>query len=116
DLKAFVARFRELCPQAPLLLEILTGSPPRVLPYLEPEYWTAFPNLPAADFARFVALAKGGHPFTGSMMISSGAKQPAEYEAALKQQQRVDLERSLEYARQTLDVGANWRKADANEG
>jgi hypothetical protein len=28
---------------------------------------------------------------------------------ALKEQQRVDLERSFEYARKTLNVGLNWR-------
>ena len=53
DFKAFVSRFRELCPQAPLLLEILTGSPPQVLPYLEPDYWQAFPDMPAADLRGF---------------------------------------------------------------
>jgi sugar phosphate isomerase/epimerase len=109
DYKAFVARFRELCPQAPLLMEIITGSSPRVLPYLEPDYWKAFPDMPAADFARFLALAKNGQPFAGSMMIGYGVKQPPEYQAALKQQKRVDLERSLEFAKKTLDVGVNWR-------
>ena len=28
---------------------------------------------------------------------------------ALKEQQRIDLERSLEYARKKLNVGINWR-------
>ena len=28
---------------------------------------------------------------------------------ALKEQQRVDLERSFEYCRKKLDVGVNWR-------
>jgi len=28
---------------------------------------------------------------------------------ALKEQQRLDLERSLEYARKKLNVGVNWR-------
>jgi len=30
-------------------------------------------------------------------------------EAALKEQQRVDLERSLEYAKKKLGVGLRWR-------
>jgi hypothetical protein len=30
-------------------------------------------------------------------------------EAALKDQQRVDLERSLEYAKKKLGVGVRWR-------
>jgi len=28
---------------------------------------------------------------------------------ALKEQQRIDLERSFEYARKKLNVGVNWR-------
>jgi len=112
DFQAFVARFRELCPQAPLLLEIITGSPPHVLAYLEPGYWKAFPDMPAADFARFLALAKKGRPFAGTMLVTPGENQPSEYQAALKHQKRVDLERSIAYAKRTLDVGVNWRRRD----
>ena len=60
---------------------------------------------------RFVDLAKHGHPFMGVMVIedSANAKKLPEYQAALKEQQRVDLERSLDYARQALGVGIKWR-------
>ena len=109
DFPRLMARFRELCPRAPFQLEILTGSPPRVLPYLETDFWKAFPAMPAAEFARFLALAKNGHPLMSGMMIAQPGKQPPEYEAALKLQQRVDLERSLEYAKKTLNAGVRWR-------
>ena len=109
DFPAFVERYRELCPKAPFQLEIITGSPAQVLPYLEPDFWSAFPDTLAADFARFVALAKKGRPFMGSMMIGGRGKQPPEYEAALKEQQRVDLERSLEYCKKSLGIGIRWR-------
>jgi sugar phosphate isomerase/epimerase len=109
DMKQFARRFRELCPSAPFLLEIITGRPPQVHPYLEPEFWKRFPDTPATEFARFVALAKRGQPFAGRMVIGGGASQPPEYAAALKAQQRYDLERSLEYAKKTLDVGIAWR-------
>lgn len=106
DFAKFIARYRELCPKASMQLEIITGRPPRIVPYLEPAFWKAFPNASAGEFARFVALAKAGHPFTGYMVVEDGAKNPpAEFKAALRQQQRVDLERSLEYARKTLGVG-----------
>ena len=36
-------------------------------------------------------------------------KQPPEYRAALKEQQHVDLERSVEYAKKTLGLGIRWR-------
>jgi hypothetical protein len=93
-------------------LEIITGRPPSVIPYLEPDFWKAFPKKSAADFARFVSLVKRGHPFEKYMVIADGLKPaPPEYAAALKEQQRLDLERSLEYAKKTLGVGVRWRAA-----
>lgn len=110
DFAAFVARYRELCPQAGMQLEVITGRPPRVLPYLEPSFWKAFPHADAREFSRFVALAKKGHPFTGAMIIADvPGQQPPEYQAALKEQQRRDLERSFEYAKKQLGVGIRWR-------
>ena len=93
---------RKVCPRAAMQFEIITGRPPQVLPYLEPDFWRAFPKLPAADFARFLALAKRGHPYGGRMMIGGAGPQPPEFEAALREQQRIDLERSVEYARKML--------------
>ena len=110
DFKAFVARYRDLCPRASIQLEVITGRPPRVVPYLEPEFWKAFPKANAAEFARFVGLARAGHPFGGFMVIEDGAKDsPKEFKDALREQQRVDLERSLAYAKTGLDVGVRWR-------
>ena len=110
DFQRFVARYRELCPKAAVQLEIITGRPPRVLPYLEPDFWKAFPKANAAEFARFIALAKNGHPFMGTMIIADAPGQhPPEFRAALKEQQRIDLERSLDYAKKTLNLGIRWR-------
>jgi sugar phosphate isomerase/epimerase len=110
DFAKFFARYRQLCPQAAVQLEIITGRPPRVLPYLEPDFWKVYPKTPASEFARFAALAKHGHPFSGFMVIEDGIKNPPpEYPAALRAQQRLDLERSLDYAKKTLGLGVNWR-------
>jgi 3-oxoisoapionate decarboxylase len=110
DLKALVARFRQVCwPGTAIHLEIITGRPPQVLPYFEPEFWKPFPKLVAADFARFVALAKKGHPFMGTMVIPGPGQQPPEIQAALKLQQKVDLERSLAYAKRELGLGVRGR-------
>lgn len=105
DFRKYFQRFAELCPQAPAQLEIITGRPPQVLPFLEPDFWKAFPGKPAADFSRFLALVRNGRPFMGPMMIAGPGKQPPEYQAALKQQQRMDLERSIDYAKKTLGLG-----------
>ena len=110
DFHKFVARYRELCPKASMQLEVITGRPPRTLPYLEAGFWKEFPKSDASEFARFVALAKNGHPFTGFMVVEDGVKEPLpEFKAALREQQRVDLERSLEYAKKSLGVGIRWR-------
>jgi 3-oxoisoapionate decarboxylase len=110
DLPRFVEQFRKLCPKAAMQLEIITGRPPRLLPYLEADFWKAFPKMPAWEFARFVSLAKSGRPFMGAMVIEDvPGNKPAVMQEALKEQQRFDLERSFEYAKKKLNVGVAWR-------
>ena len=109
DFKRFMESYKKLCPQASMQLEIITGRKPEVLPYLEPDFWRAFPKTPATEFARFVALAKSGRPFMGNMIIANNGKNPPAIEAALADQQRTDLERSLEYAKKVLGAGIRWR-------
>ena len=111
DFVKFVAEFRRLCPHSTMQLEVITGRPPTVLPYLEADFWKAFSKTPAWEFARFVALAKSGHPYMGEMVIEDiPGKHPQVMADALKEQQRIDLERSLEYAKKKLNVGVNWRQ------
>lgn len=92
-------------------LEIITGRPPQILSYYEKDWWTRFSKMPARDFARFEEMAKKGHPYMGSMVIedSPGAK-PAEYTAALKEQQRYDLARSISWAQKEHGIGLNWKR------
>jgi sugar phosphate isomerase/epimerase len=109
DFVRFAGLFHQLCPKAAMQLEIITGRPPEVLPYLEPDFWKAFRQTPAWEFARFVALAKSGRPFLGNMVIGQWSDNSPILEAALKEQQRTDLERSLDYAKTKLGVGIRWR-------
>lgn len=102
DFKKFVQRYREVCPNAAMQLEVITGRPPALLRCYEPEFWKAFPKANAAEFARFVSLAKNGKPYLGPMMIGGTGKQPVAFDAALKEQQMIDLERSLAYAKSIL--------------
>jgi sugar phosphate isomerase/epimerase len=98
--------FLRFCPGIPLQLEIITGRKPQMLPYLDAEFWRIFPDMAAADLARFIALAKRGHPFEGFMVMTDSMENPpAEYVAALKEQQRKDLERSVVYAHEKLGLG-----------
>lgn len=101
DMVALAGRFRELCPTAPFHLEIITGRPPQVIPIRDPAFWKTDPETPASSLARFERLVRTGHPFMGSMLIPvPGA--PKEFEAAVKEQERVDLERSLAFAKKAL--------------
>jgi len=57
-------------------------------------------------------LAKSGkQPFMGAMVVEDvrGEKPAPIMAEALKAQQRIDLERSFEYARKKMNVGVNWR-------
>lgn len=107
DLKAIMARYKDLCPNASFHLEIITGRPPVVLPYLEQGFWKTYQGMPASVFASFVALAKSGHPFSGRMVIedAEGEQSAPEFQSALVYQQRYDLERSFRYAQQVLGLG-----------
>lgn len=106
DFNQYFDKFKQLCPNASVHLEILTGTPPSVLPYLEPDYWKVYPKARASDFARFVALAKHGHPYMGTGLITvRGQAVPPSYAAARKDQQQVDLERSFDYCKKVLKLG-----------
>jgi len=42
--------------------------------------------------------------------VAGTGKLPAAYDAAITEQQRVDLERSFDYAKKTLGVGIRWKQ------
>ena len=103
---AWAERFAALCPNVPFTLEIITGRPPRVLNYLEEEYWEAFPEARASEFARFERLVRQGGSFMGHMVTVDGMDDlPPEYRDAWVAQQRFDLERSVVYCREVLGIG-----------
>lgn len=91
DLKQYFARFAELCPQVAVNIETISGFAVE-FPYLEPSFWEAFPEKRAADFARFVALAK------------RGAAIP-QFDGNNRDRQQAELENSLRYCREVLGLG-----------
>jgi sugar phosphate isomerase/epimerase len=111
DFRRFVARMREVCPPVYVYIKPITGRPPQVLPYLDPSFWNAYPHAKASDLAEFLMLAKKGHPYEGTMVIEDtpGKPTPPELADAMKYQQRADMERSVAYAKKTLDLGVRWR-------
>jgi hypothetical protein len=110
DWPRFTELYQKLCPGAALLIENITGRPPRVVPYFEPKFWEPFENVRGSDFATYVALARRGRPLMSSMIVADvPGEQPPEYREALRQQQKRDLEKGLEFCKTTLGAGVNCR-------
>ncbi|MDX2152603.1 MAG: sugar phosphate isomerase/epimerase [Bryobacteraceae bacterium] len=101
----YAEMYRRVCSHVPVQLEIITGRAPEVIPYLEAEYWKMYPKAGAADFARFVTLVENGKPYLGPMLVTGPGQQPPEFAAAMREQQRLDFERSVKYAREHLKLG-----------
>jgi len=99
DWPAYAQRFAELCPNTPFTVEIISGLA-RPFPYLKPEYWKPYPKARAADFARFLALAKRGHPLEPFKAPEGSDGIPVE-----QQFQKAQLERALTYLREKIGLG-----------
>ncbi|MDW8354301.1 MAG: TIM barrel protein [Bryobacterales bacterium] len=90
----YIRDYLRLCPGRALTLEIIV-TPPRVFPYLEPAFWDGYRNVPAWEFARFLRLVEAGKPLEGPPPPSKGE---------IAQREREDLEASLRWVRQFLEL------------
>lgn len=99
DLKKYFARFHELCPGVPVHIETISGFA-KPFPYLKADFWKPYATIPAPDFAKFVALAKKGKPFTT-------VKNPEGKDRTETNQlsQKAEIERSIKYCQQVLGLG-----------
>jgi 3-oxoisoapionate decarboxylase len=111
DLKEIARILDEECPNdVAVCLETITGIPPRVVPFLEPEsdFWKMYQTMPARSLARFVALARRGtemglEPL--DQITGRGPDTPPELAEQLKEQQREHFEASVRYATSELGLG-----------
>jgi 3-oxoisoapionate decarboxylase len=71
----------------PVHIETISGFS-KPFPYLKADFWKPYSTIPVADFAKFVALAKKGKPYT-----------------APKSDQKNEIERSIKYCQQVLGLG-----------
>lgn len=99
DWPAYVKRFAELCPGAPIQLEIISGFN-RAFPYLKPEFWKPYPKVRAHEFARFVAMAKRGKARDPFKPPAGQDRKKAEQEF-----QKSELEKSIQYCKEALGLG-----------
>jgi len=112
DFKQVIAKVREHCPPVYVYIKPITGRPPQILPIFEQDHWKLYPKARAADLARFMALARKGQPYDRNMVVEDlqGRSTPPHFVEAIQFQQREHMERSIDYARKTLDLGVRWRQ------
>ena len=111
DFITLTQRLRQINPNIYVYSKPITGRPPQLIPYLNPEFWNDYPKARAAEFVRFVELAKRGAPYDKDMVVEDlpGRVTPEPFVAAIQFQQRQHMERSVEYAKKTLNLGSRWR-------
>ncbi len=105
DIARWSKLYQEQCPNTNFTLEIITSLPPKVLNYLQPEYWNAYGELPAAEFAQFLQLVHTGTPYTQPLLTASWANLTPEIKTAIAQEQCTQLEKSVRYCRDVLGIG-----------
>lgn len=112
DFREIIARARELCPNVYVYVKPITGRPAEVIPYLEPAFWDSYPEARSRDLARFLTLAKRGVPYDKPVINEDllGRRMPDYLIPAIQHQQLDHMERSLEYAKKSLDLGRRWRQ------
>lgn len=99
DWQSYFKRFSELCPDAPVQLEIISEFG-KSLSYYKDDFWKPFPKVRAHEFARFVALAKKGKP------VPSYSPAPGkDKNEAMQEFQKAELERSIRYCKEVLGLG-----------
>jgi 3-oxoisoapionate decarboxylase len=99
DLKTYFKRFAEVCPNVPVHIETISGFN-REFAYLQPGFWDTFPQMPAKEFARFLALAKKGTARNPWKAPEGVARDKAEQEF-----QKREIEKSIRYCKEELGLG-----------
>ena len=93
DFVRFMPRFAELCPGVPIHIETISGVG-RDIPFLEDQFWTAWPRLEGQGLAKFLRVMRRKAP------IAPTTTKPND-----SAEQKRELERSLAYCRQALGLG-----------
>lgn len=97
-------RYMAECPNTNFTLEIIATLAPRVLNYLEPEFWEIYPNMQAHEFARFLQHVVEGNAHIHPTLTADWSNLTMEVRTALAIEQRRQLEQSVRYCREVLGV------------
>jgi sugar phosphate isomerase/epimerase len=104
NIAAWARLYQERCSDAHFTLEIISSIGGRVLNYREDEFWQAYPDMPAWEFARFLQLVESGAPYAAPLLTAEWTEPDPAYQAALVVQQRRQLEKSVKYCREVLGI------------
>ncbi|MGH2458595.1 MAG: sugar phosphate isomerase/epimerase family protein [Chloroflexota bacterium] len=113
DLPKIIEILKAKAPNPAIDLEIITGSDPKLVPYLDlgSEFWRMYPDMLARDFLRFVELAKSGKPGALDQLVGPYNLEglSADEVETLRAQQRRHFEESVRYSREVLGLGERGR-------
>jgi len=99
DWRQWAARWQQLCPSVPIMIETISGFA-RVFPYKRPEFWEHYDKR-SDKLAKFEALAKRGKPIPAFANPSD----PKAREAAQQAYQKSEIEKSIAYLRNEIGLG-----------
>ncbi|MFY0653499.1 MAG: TIM barrel protein [Cyclobacteriaceae bacterium] len=96
DYKKYVQRMSELCPQAPLNVESISGRAIEI-PFLTKDFWKGYPNLKALEMSDFLARIRKGESIEA--YTTPQGKDKTEFE---QEQQKKELIKSIKYLKQII--------------
>jgi sugar phosphate isomerase/epimerase len=99
DWSRWTARWRELCPTVPIMIETISGFA-RIFPYKTPGFWDHYDRRPK-KLALFEALAKRGKPIPPFQAPAD----PQQRQAAQQAYQKSEIEKSIAYLRSQIGLG-----------
>jgi sugar phosphate isomerase/epimerase len=99
DWQRWTARWRQLCPTVPIMIETISGFA-RAFPYKRDEFWQHYDRRPE-KLAKFETLAKRGKPIAPFQNPTD----PNERVAAQQAFQKSELEKSIAYLRKEIGLG-----------
>ena len=98
DWKAYAARWAQLCPATPIMIETISGGP-RMFAYKQPDFWRHYDRRPE-KLAKFEALMRRGRQIP-AFKAPSGP----EGRQATQEFQRAELEKSIAHLREKVGIG-----------
>ena len=99
DWKKWAARWSQLCPKVPIMIETISGGA-REFKYKQPDFWKHYDRRPE-KLAKFEALAKSGR----QIPAFKAPTDPKERTAAQQAHQKAELEKSIAYLRNEIGLG-----------